>query len=54
LLKDSFPCPIPTAEKDAHRAPSSLPTLPIAPHRSTRIMAAKGLEGRYTKAMLHK
>jgi hypothetical protein len=54
LLKDSFPCPIPTAEKDAHRAASSKPTLPIGRRGSTAIMRGKGSPELYAKPLLHK
>ncbi|MER9836471.1 hypothetical protein NKJ28_16025, partial [Mesorhizobium sp. M0145] len=54
LLKDSVPCPIPTTEKDAHRAAPSNPTLPMRRRRSTTIVPAKGLCWRYTPALLHK
>jgi hypothetical protein len=54
LLKDSVPCPIPTIEKDAHRAPLSNPTLPIARRRSTAIVPAKAPARRYPEALLHK
>src|SRR5690606_13144407 len=54
LLKDSFPCPIPTCEKDAHRAPSSNPTLPIGPARSTRIIVHTGCCALYPKELLQK
>ncbi|WP_210242812.1 hypothetical protein, partial [Mesorhizobium sp. CU2] len=54
LLKDSVPCPIPTTEKDAHRAAPSKLTLPMRRRRSTRIVSAKGLSGRYRPGLLHK
>ncbi|WP_292147058.1 hypothetical protein, partial [Mesorhizobium sp.] len=54
LLKDSVPCPIPTTEKDAHRAAPSNSTLPMSRRRSTTIVPAKGLFGCYPPALLHK
>ncbi|WP_206072911.1 hypothetical protein, partial [Mesorhizobium mediterraneum] len=54
LLKDSVPCPIPTTEKDAHRAAPSNSTLPMRRRRSTTIVPAKGLCGCYPQTLLHK
>src|SRR5690606_6082697 len=41
-------------EKDAHRAPSSNPTLPIGPARSTRIIVHTGCCALYPKELLQK
>ncbi|WP_206524879.1 MULTISPECIES: hypothetical protein, partial [unclassified Mesorhizobium] len=54
LLKDSVPCPIPTTEKDAHRAAPSKSTLLMGRRRSTTIVPVKGLPGCYPLALLHK
>ncbi|MBN9253026.1 MAG: hypothetical protein J0I86_21050, partial [Mesorhizobium sp.] len=54
LLKDSVPCPIPTTEKDAHRASPSKVTLPIDPPCSTMIVPPMGYGDCYPLLLLHK
>jgi hypothetical protein len=54
LLKDSVPCPIPTIEKDAHRAAFPDATLPIGLWRSTLFVPAEALAGCYRAGLLQK